>query len=273
MPTSNRSKPAGALRSRSGFTLIELLVVIAIIGILAAMLLPVLSKAKKRAHRISCVSNLHQFVVAFTMYAGDNNDSMPTGWIAGVPQSVWEGACQPYYQNTNVAVDPACTHFRSELTPGTWFSRSFDFTEYSWGIHGVNGYNAGPWAIGGQKGSYGLNGWMYNPPGGGGTSYYRKLALSAGNANLAPVFGDALFDGTNPGPDDVPATNRGWQSSDGLCEFALDRHSGRNPANIAFLDSSVRSVGLKEMWTLRWTRDWVTANPGPRWPGWMNGFN
>jgi prepilin-type processing-associated H-X9-DG protein len=114
---------------------------------------------------------------------------------------------------------------------------------------------------------------MYNPPGGGGTSYSRKLALSAGNANLAPVFGDALFDGTNPGPDDVPATNRGWQSSDGLCEFALDRHSGRNPANIAFLDSSVRSVGLKEMWTLRWTRDWVTANPGPRWPGWMNGFN
>jgi prepilin-type processing-associated H-X9-DG protein len=169
-------------------------------------------------------------------------------------------------------VDPACQHFRSELPAAQRFSRSFDFTFWSWGIEGENGYHAADWAIGGQKGSYGLNGWMYNPPGAG-SDYYRKMGLTQGNANIAPVFGDALFDGTRALPDDQPPTSRGWQSSDGLCEYALARHSGRNPANIAFLDSSVRAVGLKEMWTFRWTATWVPANPGPRWPGWMTGFN
>jgi prepilin-type N-terminal cleavage/methylation domain-containing protein len=65
------------LKRKKGFTLIELLVVIAIIAILAAMLLPVLAAAKRRAQRINCVSNLKQVNLAMRIWEGDNGNQYP----------------------------------------------------------------------------------------------------------------------------------------------------------------------------------------------------
>ena len=68
------------MRTDKGFTLIELLVTIAVIAILAALLLPALGAAHKRAQSVQCQSNLRQLSLTTFMYCQDNNDSLPFAW-------------------------------------------------------------------------------------------------------------------------------------------------------------------------------------------------
>lgn len=256
---------------RRGFTLIELLVVIAIIALLMAILMPALQRVKKQAEAVACLSNLRQWAVALGMYTGDHEGSFWSGNImaGGWEQYSWIHPLSPYHSyEADLRFCPTATKLRSD--------------------GGLDPFAAwGPAPEGSDDcASYGMNNWVCNPARDVEFIHGREATKDnwrnayVESASSIPLFLDCAYVEGKPYHFDTPPDFDGDISTWGVSSlqmkrFCLNRHSGYT--NGVFLDFSVRKIGLKELWTLKWHRSYDTngmwtiaggAIPSD-WPPWM----
>jgi type II secretory pathway pseudopilin PulG len=246
--------------------LVELLVVLACIAALLAILLPVTGTVRRQAKAVACLSNLRQLGQAFLVYADGNNGRAPAASCQWQPVL----GLISYERRNALLFCPRATRFGFE---GSYDTLSA-YYQFSMAFHQIDylGY-----------GSYGLNGWVCDPPlylktnprGLATVDHWRQVAVEgAGNV---PLFLDALWidaypsDEDNPPPleSHVPDLNNlpAWAQYQKMGTFCINRHDGF--VNCVLLDFSARKVGLRELWTLKWHRRFNTGAPAPDWPEWM----
>jgi prepilin-type N-terminal cleavage/methylation domain-containing protein/prepilin-type processing-associated H-X9-DG protein len=256
--------------ARKGFTLIELLVVIAIIALLMSIMMPALNRVRKQARTVACMSRLKSWGLMYKLYTDDYNGSFPLGWERNDTDQ-WMISMRPYYRDEwKMLLCPMAV--RLVLGPGdsaTW--KAWERT------------------IGGRQyvGSYGNNSWMDPMTKDRGTRRkedFWKTTQNLVNPHTIPVLGDSTWHDAWPRHTDAPVQDlldfgfgdKG--TGDEINHFCIDRHNGWT--NLMFADWSVRQVGLKELWTLRWNRSfdinnrWTKAgNVQPEdWPPWLRKY-
>ena len=263
------------MRKRKGFTLIELLVVISIITLLMAILMATLQRVRKQAKAAACQSKLRQWSLVFSMYDKDHEGRFCAGCNEANTNDPrhWAMALRPYYYH-----DRQITLCPSAIKP---YDEGGEDPYAAWRTLGWFGPDDVLF-------SYGLNTWVYNAKESDELRNYTRVERHWGELNIKgaeniPLFLDCRRAEGFPSTISVPPEKRegemvGFDLAVDWGRFCLNRHSGA--VNCLFMDSSVRKVGLKELWTLKWHREFSTDNRWTKaggvqpedWPEWMRGF-
>lgn len=256
------------MRRANAFTLIELLVVIAIVALLMAILLPALQRVRQQGQAVVCRSHLKQMGLTFTLYTEDNNGFFHEE-EGNSPHHSWVYAMRSYYSNEpKIRACPATKKFYSDGVTGSLVG---------WGVYGQGALPTVPeWAIKGDYGGFGLNAWVANDRTGMHENKNWRMIHVKGGAQI-PVFVDGQWVDGLPEVFDQPPTFDGqcdWQwYGNAMRSYCIDRHNGQ--VNGVFLDTSVRPLGLKELWELHWHKQWAqdrVSRSLPVWPDWMKRF-
>jgi prepilin-type N-terminal cleavage/methylation domain-containing protein/prepilin-type processing-associated H-X9-DG protein len=274
----------------TGFTLIELLVVIAVIAILVAIVVPCLQGARRRAGAVACQARLRQWGLAFRMYLDENQGrwfslpSHPSGelfglWIRGT-QPFWSSTAKGYHSQPHMK--GVVSEYSIFMCPMTGMDKEFPFNTWSYTLEYPTKFIAV---------SFGFNPWLYSDQGALIDRVHGGASLGTSDdvrdaANI-PVLGDGgtTYVVHNEGPPRIEGSGITYGTVIGSKtpftrwgSHCLNRHNGG--INMLFMDWSVRKVGLKELWTLKWHRDFDTAGPWTQaggvkpdaWPPWMRRF-